>query len=74
MESTSVVLLVFALLITIGISTRKRSHLKNPPGPPQLPVVGNLFNFPRGHDWIQFQKYSKEFSEYQLWYHAMDCC
>ena len=66
MESTSVVILVFALLITVGIASRKRSTLKNPPGPPQLPVVGNLFNFPRGHDWIQFQKYSKEFSKYSL--------
>ena len=31
-----------------------------PPGPPPLPIVGNLFNMPRSKQWVEYQKLCRE--------------
>jgi cytochrome P450 len=39
-----------------------------PPGPQPLPFVGNKFDIPSKHPWIQFQEWSKKYGPiYTLW-------
>jgi cytochrome P450 len=39
-----------------------------PPGPRPLPFIGNKFDIPKRHPWIQFQKWSKQYGPfYTLW-------
>ncbi|KAJ7307801.1 cytochrome P450 [Mycena albidolilacea] len=39
-----------------------RSKLPLPPGPPRLPIVGNLFNAPLKLPWETYAKWSKEYN------------
>ncbi|KAJ7483464.1 cytochrome P450 [Mycena latifolia] len=40
-------------------SPKRRSRLPLPPGPPKLPLVGNLFDMPSTFEWETYMKWSK---------------
>ncbi|KAF7327105.1 Cytochrome P450 [Mycena kentingensis (nom. inval.)] len=44
------------------ISTRNRSRLPLPPGPPKLPLVGNLFQMPADDEHLTYQRWSREYN------------
>ncbi|KAJ7777025.1 cytochrome P450, partial [Mycena metata] len=41
---------------------RNGSRLPLPPGPPQLPLLGNLFDIPSDRQWEKYLKWSQEFN------------
>ncbi|KAJ6569258.1 cytochrome P450 [Mycena capillaripes] len=46
-----------------GLWSRKKSHkLPLPPGPRQLPLVGNLFDVPAAFQWETYARWSKEYN------------
>ena len=44
-------------LHAIGAFLRRYSQHRVPPGPKPLPLVGNLFDLPKSHDWLEWTKY-----------------
>ncbi|KAI0699915.1 cytochrome P450 [Cerioporus squamosus] len=55
---SSAILLVLCLSRIILVNKRR---LPLPPGPPALPVVGNLFNIPRTTPWVGYRDLSKKY-------------
>lgn len=42
---------------------RRRTALPHPPGPKGLPLVGNLFDIPKKHEWLTYKKYTDQYGE-----------
>ncbi|KAJ7690138.1 hypothetical protein B0H17DRAFT_1201926 [Mycena rosella] len=60
-EISSLVLGTIALLSFLHL--QRQRHLRLPPGPPKLPLIGNLLAMPSHCRWDAFAKWSKEFAE-----------
>ncbi|KIP02696.1 hypothetical protein PHLGIDRAFT_78753 [Phlebiopsis gigantea 11061_1 CR5-6] len=58
MDNIYTLYLIFAVLLTLAIARIQKRKDRFPPGPPGLPVVGNLFNSPKGHSWLAYQSWS----------------
>ena len=54
--SVAVVLLTFVLVLPRRL--RRRFH----PGPAGVPVLGNIFDVPKSHPWLVYQRWSKKYS------------
>ncbi|KAJ6560597.1 cytochrome P450 [Mycena vulgaris] len=51
----------FAATLYALYRRRNRSRLPLPPGPPKLPLVGNLFDVPTDSQWETYARWSKEY-------------
>ncbi|KAI0792996.1 cytochrome P450 [Irpex lacteus] len=56
--TSSVVVLIGVATWTVFSSLRKRH---SPPGPPRLPILGNVLQVPTQMPWIQFTEWSKQY-------------
>jgi cytochrome P450 len=53
---------VAGLLIWYFFTRRSSgSSLPLPPGPPPLPVIGNIHQAPKSHAWLQFTEWGKQY-------------
>ena len=66
-----VAFLILILLAAAGRQRRKRRRL--PPGPPPLPIVGNVFYFPRKHLSREFAALSQRFGPFSVIHMYMWC-
>ena len=56
---------LFAVLSFIAALWAIRDHrwrggLPYPPGPPSLPIIGNLFDIPKEFSWLAYTQFSKK--------------
>ncbi|KDQ53890.1 hypothetical protein JAAARDRAFT_38861 [Jaapia argillacea MUCL 33604] len=42
---------------------RPRNGIPLPPGPPGLPLIGNLFDIPKGYMWLKFEEHCKTYGD-----------
>jgi hypothetical protein len=65
---------IFALLAALGLfawaygrrSSRNTQNTQYPPGPPGLPIIGNLLNFPRSSQSVEYERLGKEYGQLLL--------
>lgn len=41
--------------------THRSGRLRYPPGPPGLPLLGNLFDIPQRKPWVTYAQWGKQF-------------
>jgi hypothetical protein len=51
-----------ALRFFASVSIRKPRHAL-PPGPTPLPLIGNLLDLPKSHDWVEWTKHKELYGE-----------
>ena len=55
------VLFVVSLLATLYLWFRRRQDSNLPPGPPRLPILGNLHQAPKEAVWVTYQKWVEQY-------------
>ncbi|KAF7288960.1 Cytochrome p450 [Mycena indigotica] len=60
LSSPSFLLVAGMLVGLLHLSRRRRNRLPLPPGPPKLPLLGNLLDMPVSSEWETYWRWSKE--------------
>ena len=61
-HSSAFLVAIPAVLVLALAWTWRRSNARRPPGPRGLPLVGNLFDMPKSHEWLQYAEWSRQYS------------
>ena len=56
--------LPFLIILHVYYKSRPSSVL--PPGPPQAPVVGNLFQMPKERPWLKYAEWAEQYGKSYL--------
>ena len=56
--------LPFLIILHVYCKSRPSSVL--PPGPPQAPVVGNLFQMPKERAWLKYAEWAEQYGKSYL--------
>ncbi|KAI0264149.1 cytochrome P450 [Gloeopeniophorella convolvens] len=56
-------LLVLVFILRALHDQHKRRRLPYPPGPPPLPLVGNLFDIPKDFSWVKYTEVADQYGE-----------
>jgi hypothetical protein len=60
--TTSVLIALIALIVLQAFRRRGIKNFALPPGPPQLPIIGNLHNKPKHSEWEKYADWGREYS------------
>lgn len=58
---STTVLFVVSLLAILYLWLRKRQDSNLPPGPPRLPILGNLHQAPKEAVWVTYQRWVEQY-------------
>ncbi|GJE96468.1 cytochrome P450 [Phanerochaete sordida] len=58
---SNALLALCAVAATFVIHQVAKKRHRYPPGPPRLPVVGNLFDFPASYSWLKFAEWARQY-------------
>lgn len=63
MTLLDIVLAVAGLAIAHRLLNRKRLAAPYPPGPPGLPLLGNVLDMPNHHEWYKFAEWGQQYGK-----------
>lgn len=61
-QTLDVLALLCALLVFAVLRNQKARRLL-PPGPPGLPLIGNVLDVPKKEAWLTYQQWSRDYSK-----------
>ena len=64
-----IVAVFFVVVLTIYFISQRRNRASLPPGPPGLPILGNILDMMKSHPWIKYAEWSKQYGMHRSSHH-----